>query len=432
VLFFQKRLQKEYQHFKQLSTPGQQLILSIFSYSTIHPIFLIFISAFLWRQTQDMQLVAFYNLAFYSFMPVGFFLNGLLLQTRSLTIYQTYMLGGISKALAVFLLFFSSHVTLFSTILFGALYGICSGLYWSNRNLLTLKLTEPQNRIYFSSLDMMAGTITNIVTPFLAGIFISYGTTASLYTPLQAYYVIAIVLVAISSISILQIKSIKPPEINIQKILLRKPSLHWIQSRGVVATFGILSGTFQFLSVLMILYFVGNEKELGIVQSLSAIIAAGILYVVARKVSPAKRLWIIGCSVLLLIVGGLSFEIFYSALGVFIFMILYSIAHPLLWVAITSLNLDVIDKEVEKHNDYMYVFDHELFLNIGRVAGVIIFLAYSQFVSAEFALRFTPLAFGVLQIGLFILARASHKKHSSYATIAPNESRVSPQTTNTQ
>ena len=92
-------------------------------------------------------------------------------------------------------------------------------------------------------------------------------------------------------------------------------------------------------------------------------------------------------------------------------MTFYALAQPLLWMGINSLNLDVIDKEtVKAHNDYSYLFDSELFLNIGRIIGVIIFLFYSSLFSSDLAMKMTPLLFGLAQIILLFIARSSQHK----------------------
>lgn len=410
LFIFQRLFGKEYQQFKKLSNDGQRLLAAIFSYNFIHPIFALFINAFLWRQTQSIELVALYNLAFYALLPVGFYLNGYFLKHSVINLLQAYTFGAVTRAFSIFFLIFWPYISPSTIVLFGAIYGLCSGLYWSNRNLLTIKATQSNNRIYFTSIDLIMSSLTNILVPLLVGAFIMYGKTINLYTPIQAYYVVAAFLIMISLLSGWQLRNIKTQPV-VNQIILHHPSRHWKQSRIVLAFFGLLNGTFQFLSVLMVLAFVGKEDALGTVQALSAVISAIILYLIARKVTPKQRIWILASGVLLLILGGGIFEVFYSSMGVFLFMAFFSLAQPLLLIAINSLNFDVIDKETMKtKNDYAYVFDSELYLNIGRVIGVVIFLWYVNVFSSDFALRMTPLIFGVAQIILLLVAQSSHKK----------------------
>lgn len=422
MLVFTNRFLKEYQQFQKLGNTGKQLIASVFSYNFIHPIFALFVNAFLWRQSQDIFLVALYNLAFFAFLPVGFYLNGLLIKHKFINLVQGYTIGGVSRSLAVFLLIFAPHLTTATILLFGSIYGLCSGVFWATRNYLSLKATQSNNRIYFSSLDMISGTFTNIIVPLAVGAFIIYGTTINLYTPIQGYYVVAFVLIAVSILSGWQIRklTIRP---TISQLLVTHSSPHWTQSRAVMSIFGIMNGTFQFLSVLMILYFVGNEEALGQVQAISALIAAGILYLVARKVTPQQRIKIMAAGVLLLIIGGLSFNFMYSVTGVILFMAFFSLAQPLLWVTINSLNMDVIDKEVRQtKDDYAYIVDSELFLNVGRVTGIVLFLFYYHIFSSEFALKVTPIAFGFAQLVLLFVARASHRRQrAEQMTVQLNE-----------
>jgi GNAT superfamily N-acetyltransferase len=87
-------------------------------------------------------------LALFTAIPLGFYLNGILMQ--KFTSNSLYSAGLLLGGLVVSLLTFLSGPTWEVIVLFGFIDGIAGGIYWANRNLLTLRTTQSDNRIYFS------------------------------------------------------------------------------------------------------------------------------------------------------------------------------------------------------------------------------------------------------------------------------------------
>src|ERR1700733_11718355 len=90
--------QKEKQHFEKLHDQTQHLLVSIFLFALISPLFGLFINAFLWRESQDFVKIAAYNLIGYFFVPFGFYLNGYLLKKFSSN--RMYLFGILLQAIA--------------------------------------------------------------------------------------------------------------------------------------------------------------------------------------------------------------------------------------------------------------------------------------------------------------------------------------------
>src|SRR5438270_510986 len=111
-------------YFKKLRHDTQKLLYSIFLFNLIGPMLGLFINAFLWRQSHDVTLIAFYNLIIFIIIPVGFYLNGLLLKKFSpgrLYFFSLAILG-----IAVASLIFLTNISYSIILIFGIVDGLSS------------------------------------------------------------------------------------------------------------------------------------------------------------------------------------------------------------------------------------------------------------------------------------------------------------------
>lgn len=394
----------EHKQFQKLSTGGQKLLLSLFLYSLINPIFQIFINAFIWRQTQDVILVALFNLSWMSIIPLGFYINGLLLKRYS--VKRMYFLGAVIRSALVALLIFFPAINPMQIVLFGLGYGFTSAIFFSNRNLLVLELTNSSNRIYFQSLDFISQTVSNIFVPLVIGSLIIFGTDLTLYTPQEAYYAIAIGMILFSLLMGIFVNKITIKTPDISNIVLHHGSQRWNFARGIHFLMGLLSGITLFLPVLIILSNVGQEDSLGQIQSITAVICSLVLYGTARTINTRFRIQMILMSILAMIVGSSLLAFYFNPVGIFVYFGLMTLTHQMLMVQTNSLILDVIDEENTAYDHkYKYIFDLELVLNVGRVTGIMFFACYIKLFTQDFAMQYTSLFVSIALIAIIILAK---------------------------
>lgn len=413
VGLLKRALRNEYKHFKKLSKQGQKFALAIFVYNAINPIFLIFINAFLWRQTHDVLAVALFNLAMFCTLPIGFYLNGQLLKHYS--VKKLYFSGAIIRALLIATLIFYPMINNVAIILFGIGYGLASGLFWANKNLLTVEITSSSNRIYFSSLDFLSQTANNIVIPAVIGWLLIFGPTNHLYTSNQGYYAVAVALIIFSSGLGFIIKQIKVETPQVSNIILTNATTQWNFARGITALLGMISGITTFLPALLVLQFIGKEDTLGVIQSLAAIISGIIMYAIARSFNTQYRIQMISLSLVALFISTLILVFFFNPTGIFIFISLMTIAHQILMVETSSIILDLVDRETTVSDQkYKYVFDLEMVLNVGRVTGIMFFVFYIKTFSTAFAMQFTPLFFAIALGAIVILAKYIEDRKDAY------------------
>lgn len=407
--FFINFVNKERAHFHKLSQNGQKLLKTITLYELANPLFSIFITAFLWRQTQSIPLIVTYYVAVNVGVPLGFYLNGLLLRTFPANILSFFglLLQGIIASSIIFL----PPLSIEAIGLFGFFDGLAIGIFWANRNLLTLKTTTSETRIYFSGLESIITTYCKIIVPILLGWFIVLGTKTDLYTALTGYKIMAVFMLGIIGVYGVVMNTFKMELTTYKQLFLHTASSAWKKFRLLQIILGFLQGVLTILPALMVLNLLGHEGTLGTVQSLAAILSAFAVYKIAKTIGIQHRLLLLQISIVIGLLGAVLFSIFFSGVGVLIFYATQAISQPLWWMATSSLNYDLIDNDKDGSTHYAYISDQEIYLNAGRIVSLLVFLGLVQTVSSDFALRFTPLIFAFAQILMSFLTKSIEKKN---------------------
>lgn len=263
-----KRLKTEKLHFDSLGDVVKHLLLSYGLYLVSYPIIGIFINAYFWRQTEDITLIAAYNLGFFIALPLGFYLNGLLL--KRVHILKLYWIGTVLQGVAAFLAIFMPTLSFDKVLAYGLIYGIGGGLYWGNKNYITLKITKGRNRLYYNSLESSIDLIINIVMPILLGWIIVFGEHVHLYTPDSAYRVLMVATLFMLGLSGYILQSADIYSEKITNIFVINPSKYWNLNRLMQTIFWVVNGVNYFIPTVLVLMLVGSEGELGTLESFSA------------------------------------------------------------------------------------------------------------------------------------------------------------------
>lgn len=410
-MFLTKLLQKEYGHFQQLRPLAQRFLLSLMSFEFVYPLFFVFINAFILRRTENFTAVALYNLANFIVLPIAFVLNGYLL--KKVPIKYLYLFGLVGQGLVVSSLFFFPFTTSLSLFLFGCLQGIPAGIYWGNRNFISLSATQDEYRSFYIGLEMIIGTTMSVITPVLLGWILIFGEQSSLYTIDFAYRALSICMLFIlvgSGLILFSEKEVKNPEL--KSVLVKNPSPRWKLARLMESFRGVGDGIKMFIDTLIIFTFLGKEGAIGTIQSISAIIAVFAIYFFSSRIGVHRRTMMVTTITCCLLVVATVFTFFFSPIAAVIYLPSYRLLDRLQWIFLSPISLKVIDDEEggDPTNNYAYIANRELFLNIGRIIGLGIFFSLIALFSQIHALRFIPLITAAFQVGVVILGRRLAKK----------------------
>jgi MFS transporter, YQGE family, putative transporter len=394
---------KEIGHFKKLAEHTRAFLIAIVLRDFIHPVFSIFTTAFLWRENHDFLSLAVYNLSFYALIAPGFYLNGLLL--RRVRPSRLYTVGMIGCGLAVSILVFSHQTTLPYLVVFGALLGIATGIYWANRNFVELHFVPNEHRNYFYGLFNAISPILNICTPLLVGWFIVLVERSGKFTARNGYEALMIIALALLFLSgrILTRHDREIPRV--KTFFTTFKSSLWNQIRSMAFISGFINGASLFIAPLMILYLVGKEGALGTVTSLSSIAGAIAIYVIGRRSKQRHRAQLAALAIFILIGGAVLFSYFYSPTGVILYSVLAGLYSMLFWSNHNPIFYTAIEEESRgtPGSDYGRICDREIYLNLGRLIGILVFVFLLLHFSPETSLRYSPLILALIQLPLLII-----------------------------
>ncbi|MFA6428934.1 MAG: hypothetical protein WCV84_00355 [Patescibacteria group bacterium] len=404
-----KWLLQEIHAYKRLSRQARSLIVSLFLFDLAQPFISLFISTFLWRGYQSVPIILLYNVGYFFGLPVGFFLNSLLLRWANAN--TLYAWGCVLQGVVVACLVFAGGVTPVAIPLFGIVYGIASGLFWGNRNVFVVCATSTHDRLYYSSMENLVGTATSITMPLLIGWAIVSGSASGLYLPETAYQVLATGAVVILMGAGLVLRG-KPFCLQAPShVFVQHPSTVWTRWRWAALLEGISAGSQMVLPAVVVILFIGMEGEVGSLRSGIAILSALGMYLIGR-IAPAharRRLFMAG--ILLMFLGWVFFGALFSALGVVLLSIVSAFGQPLFWMGYGATLYDAVDEEVRrsKQSSVTLMADRELFLNIGRILSVGLIFVGWYVVGSAWSLRVLPVFIALLTFLLPLLVTPSQK-----------------------
>jgi MFS transporter, YQGE family, putative transporter len=185
-----QRLFAELFHFKQLSLTSRQILTSSAIYELAYPILFTFLSAFLFRSTGGFLASVLFNLGLMTGVPTGFYVNGLLLKRWH--IKRLLAIGLLGEGLVASMVFFLPSITPVAILGIGLMQGFPMGLYFANRNFLTLSVTQDNHRSYYTGLEQIISNFAGVVSPLIAGWALVFGARTGVFSLQQIYQILAV------------------------------------------------------------------------------------------------------------------------------------------------------------------------------------------------------------------------------------------------
>jgi YQGE family putative transporter len=396
---------KEISFFKSHPLGMRTLLLTNLIYGFVGPVIELFIGAYIMRNSDDLSLVVIFQLALYTGIPITFMINGYLL--KYVPISRLYSFGMLLSGVSMFSMMMLDKLDTIGVFAAGLIMGLSYGFFWANRDFLALNTTQDGNRNYYYGIETFFYTITGIIVPIIAGAFIATTQTKVWFSGNVnvAYYILTgcvFLLTIIASILVHKGEFKNPKK---APFLFLKFDRLWNKMLVLASLKGVAQGYIVTAPVMLIMSLVGNEGELGLLQSIGAVLSAILLYVLGRRAKPEARLKIYAIGLSLFVLGALINAALYSSLGVILFVLCLIFARPLLDIAYFPIQLKVIDyvAEKEKRNEFSYIFNHEIGLYAGRLLGCGLFIVLAKYVSDTAALRYALLVIALIHfLGIFM------------------------------
>jgi len=398
------KLTIEINHFKSQPHNFKILILTNLVYALVLPVIDTFVAAYIMRNTNgDITKVVIYQLTIYTGIPLTFLLNGWLL--KHFDIRKLYSAGMMLSGVSMIVMMSLKSLDTIGIASAGMIMGLSFGFYWANRDYLALAITNDTNRNYYYGMETLFYTIISVIIPITIGLFIdSQISDTQKHT---AYLIITGVVFLITIMaSIVCFRGTFKNPVQKQYIFFKFHKL-WYKLLTLASLKGLAQGFLVTAPAMLILRFFGNEGALGSANSIGAVIAAIIMYVLGRLSKPSDRIKIFAAGLLLFAIGATLNGILFSQSGVVIFILLLLIAKPLMDLAYFPIQFQVIDivSKIENRSEFAYILNHEAGLYIGRFSGAATFLLMAKYGSAEIALRYAVVIIAVLQLCSIFVAK---------------------------
>lgn len=402
-------LRKELQVFKTQPHNMRVLLMTNMLFALVLPVVEIFVGAYIMRNTNSPKFVAMYQLAMYVGLILTSMVNGALLKYMSVKLL--YCLGILIVGISMFGMMILTQLTIIELLIAGIAMGAAAGFFWTNRYLLALNATTDNNRNYFFGLESFFFTVSSIIVPLGIGTLLAgmqgkevLGWTIDISRAYQIVTVI-VVLITILAVSVLMRGTFKvtPPT----QLFYRKFHKLWNSQMLLAGLKGLVQGFLVTAPAILVMKFVGEEGELGVIQGVSGVFTAILVYVLGRTTKPKHRNTVFAVGLIIFFLGTLSNGILFSAVGVITFVLCKVIFQPLHDLAYFPIMMRVIDvvSKIEKRNEYVYVLNHEFGLFWGRALGLLLFIGLSHFVSEVFALKYALIIVAVIQLLSIPLAK---------------------------
>jgi len=397
------KLKLEIAHFSSQSHNFKILTLTNLIYSIVLPVIDIFVAAYVMRNSNDPTKVVVYQLTIYTGIPITFLINGWLL--NRFPIKLLFSLGMVLSGVSMAIMMSLNTLDITGIAIAGIVMGMSFGFYWANRDFLALSTTDNNNRNYYYGLETFFYTIIAVLIPVAIGWFIELSARGGDAKP--AYRIvtgIVFVITILASVMCFRGKFINPVN---KKFFYLKFDPFWNQLLVLASLKGLVQGFLVTAPAMLIMLLLGQEGALGTAQSIGAIFAAILMYIIGRKTSPSQRIYVFGTGLLLFTIAALINGILYNATGVVLFMLFLLLAKPLLDLAYFPIQFRVIDllSKKEKRSEFAYILNHEAGLYLGRLTGAGTFLILAYYFSNEVALRYAIIIVAVLQLSSFWVAK---------------------------
>lgn len=383
------------------------LLLTNLIYALVLPVIEIFVSAYIMRSMDSATAVILYQLTVFTGIPITFILNGYLL--RKFSVKSLYSLGMILSGISISAMMFLKNLTMIDIGISGLLMGISYGFFWSNRDFLAIETTEDSNRNYYYGLETFFYTITGISVPAAIGFLFVINANSEFFggDPTSVYRLITVgvFLLTVLSSMVIHKGNFKNPKVD--KIIYFKFNQLWQKLLVLSSLKGLTQGYLVTVPAILILRLVGEEGTLSTVQSISGVVTAIVLYILGRVSKPEHRIYIFSLGYAIFLVGSLTHGLLFSSSGVFVFIMCKVLYQPLHDMGYFPIQMKVINylSDWTKRSEFSYIVNHEFGLYVGRFLGLTLFIVLDYFISESFAIRYSLVVIGIIQMLSIPLAK---------------------------
>jgi MFS transporter, YQGE family, putative transporter len=357
----------------------------------------VFQSVFLWKLDKTYSLLAYYSMYWSVAIIISFGLCAWLARKTSPMI--TMRLGFVFYLITYLIMLFF-HDTLDEHImLLGISNGLAMSLYYVGMHMAVLDLTTNDKRDQFLYIQGILFTIGGVIAPLLSGLLISS------FVGMIGYYVVFMATCVFLFIAFIVSLRVKGNPVTTKSHfweVIKNPSPEWKKMYSIMFADGIVSGAFTtFLITMMTFKVAGGELNLGLYNTGAQIMSIVAFYMLAKFSKAKDRITVFAIGSVTILLSSVLISVY----PIFISLVIFGILSPIAMNMIgTSMNA-MIYESIERDPDYKekrldYIIIREIPLGVGRIIGVVLFLAMRKYFDLEALL---PISFSIFPIVYVIM-----------------------------
>ncbi len=333
-----------------------------------------FINVYLWKVSNDYALIGWFSLASQVSNVVTFWLAGK--WVKEYNKMNSLRVGiVVSAAFYMFVLLLQKQAVDY-VLLLGTVQGIGSGLFWLAFNVVYFEVTSPETRDRFNGFAGLLNSGASMLAPWISGLLITQMKNTSGYKFIFTLSLIIFLIGVITSFFLKKRRVEGTYEWFHAMVRMKQKRNPWRLAVPALMAQGVREGVFVFLIGLMVFVATNNEMQVGNYFLITSAVALVSYLILGKWLKPERRMagMLLGSIMLIMVILPFFWDVNYTTL--LIFGIGTSIFIPLFIIPMTSSVFDIIGRDQESASHRVeYVVLRELGLNIGRISGILLFIA---------------------------------------------------------
>lgn len=352
-----------------------------------------FVNVYIWKVKNDFALIGWFAFSSQVTMAITFWLAGKWVKEGNKM--NALRLGVVISAVFYLLVLWLERSAVDWIVPLGMVQGLASGFYWLAFNVVYFEITDAQNRDRFNGWAGLLGSGAGMIAPWISGFVISRLTGNTGYRWIFAVSLGVFLLGVIVSFFLKKRKVEGSYEWLLGYRALVASEGPWRKVFVALIGQGMREGVFGFIIGLLIYIATQSEMNIGNFSLITSALALVSFMIVGRFIKPRYRKWsmLVGVVAMIAVIVPFFWSISYKTL--LIFGIGTALFIPFYIIPMTSSVFDLIGKDEESARQRVeYVVMREVGLNIGRMAGTLLFILVVSLTGAS------PLSLNWLLLGI--------------------------------
>ncbi|RNB54643.1 MFS transporter [Brevibacillus gelatini] len=352
-----------------------------------------FVNVYLWKVKSQFAPIAWFTFATHLAGALTFWIAGAYVKRfNKMNILRAGMAG---SALFYMLVLLAGPAAISYAVPLGLVQGMAVGFFWLAFNVVYFEITEPDNRDRFNGWAGLLASLGGMLAPWLSGWLISRLPGSSGY---RLIFALSLALFVVGGIISFFLKKRQSEGMYAWgfsfRCLREEPKWRW--ASAALAAQGMREGVFGFLIGLFVYIATKSEMTLGNFWLITSAVGLFSYFAAAKWYAPRYRKW--GMLIGAIVMSGILLLFFWqvSYVTLLVFGIAVSIAYPLFSMPMISTVFDLIGtNEQSARNRVEYVVLREFALDVGRLAGISLFLLVTSISVSSFTLNWLVFAIGI-------------------------------------